>query len=228
LGDWKLIRICPSILNADRSNLGSEISRIAKQSDLLHLDVMDNIFVPNQTFTLAESQKIIAESALPVDTHLMIADPDEQAHLYAKAGSKSVTFHFEASSKPAATISKIANEGARVGVALKPTTPFHVIAPLLEDIDMLLIMTVEPGFGGQSFMTEMLPKIQEARAEIDTHHFGKIWLQVDGGISLETIALARSAGADTFVAGSAVFKADIPGVMVDQLRSLAENTKPSQ
>jgi ribulose-phosphate 3-epimerase len=189
---------------------------------------MDNIFVPNETFTLAESQKIIAESALPVDTHLMIADPDEQAHLYAKAGSKSVTFHFEACSKPAATISRIANEGSRVGVALKPTTPFHVIAPLLEDIDMLLIMTVEPGFGGQSFMTDMLPKIQEARTEIDAHHFGKIWLQVDGGISLETIALARSAGADTFVAGSAVFKADIPGVMVDQLRVLAENTKPSQ
>ena len=223
-----MIRICPSILNADRSNLGSEISRITKQSDLLHLDVMDNIFVPNQTFTLAESQKIISESALPVDTHLMIADPDEQAHLYAKAGSKSVTFHFEASSKPAATISRIANEGSRVGVALKPTTPFHVIAPLLEDIDMLLIMTVEPGFGGQSFMTDMLLKIQEARTEIDSHHFGKIWLQVDGGISLETIALARSAGADTFVAGSAVFKADIPGVMVDQLRALAENTKPSK
>lgn len=228
MGDCKLIRICPSILNADRSNLGSEISRIAKQSDLLHLDVMDNIFVPNQTFTLTESQKIIAESALPVDTHLMIADPDEQAHFYAKAGSKSVTFHFEASSKPAATISKIATEGARVGVALKPTTPFHVIAPLLQDIDMLLIMTVEPGFGGQSFMTDMLPKIQEARTEIDANHFGKIWLQVDGGISLETIALARSAGADTFVAGSAVFKADIPGVMVDQLRALAENTKPSK
>ncbi len=223
-----MIRICPSILNADRSNLGSEISRIAKQSDLLHLDVMDNIFVPNQTFTLAQSQKIIAESALPVDTHLMIADPDEQAHLYAKAGSKSVTFHFEASSKPAATISRIANEGSRVGVALKPTTSFHEIAPLLEDIDMLLIMTVEPGFGGQSFMTDMLPKIQEARTEIDAYHFGKIWLQVDGGISLETIALARSAGADTFVAGSAVFKADIPGVMVDQLRALAENTKPSK
>ena len=220
-----MIRICPSILNADRSNLGSEISRIAKQSDLLHLDVMDNVFVPNQTFTLAESQKIIAESALPVDTHLMIADPDEQAHLYAKAGSKSVTFHFEASKAPGATIARIATDGARVGVAL---TPFHEIAPFLEDIDMLLIMTVEPGFGGQSFMTDMLPKIQEARTEIDAHHFGKIWLQVDGGISLETIALARSAGADTFVAGSAVFKADIPGVMVDQLRALAENTKPSQ
>jgi len=223
-----LIRICPSILNADRSNLISEISRIASQSDLLHLDVMDNIFVPNQTFTLNESERIIAESTLPVDAHLMIADPDEQAHLYAKAGAKSVTFHFEASKNPTATILKIATEGARVGVALKPATPFRVIAPLLQDIDMLLIMTVEPGFGGQSFMTDMLGKIQEARTEIDAHHFGKIWLQVDGGISLETIALARSAGADTFVAGSAVFKANVPGTMVDELRALAENTKPRE
>ena len=223
-----MIRICTSILNADRSNLISEISRIASQSDLLHLDVMDNIFVPNQTFTLNESERIIAESTLPVDAHLMIADPDEQAHFYAKAGAKSVTFHFEASKNPSATISKIAAEGARVGVALKPATPFHVIAPLLQDIDMLLIMTVEPGFGGQSFMTDMLGKIQEARTEIDAHHFGKIWLQVDGGISLETIALARSAGADTFVAGSAVFKANVPGTMVDELRALAENTKPRE
>lgn len=223
-----MIRICPSILNADRSNLLSEISRIASQSDLLHLDVMDNIFVPNQTFTLNESERIIAESTLPVDAHLMIADPDEQAHLYAKAGAKSVTFHFEASKNPTATILKIATEGARVGVALKPATPFRVIAPLLQDIDMLLIMTVEPGFGGQSFMTDMLGKIQEARTEIDAHHFGKIWLQVDGGISLETIALARSAGADTFVAGSAVFKANVPGTMVDELRALAENTKPRE
>ena len=216
------ILITPSILNADRENLSSEIARIASVSDYIHLDVMDNIFVPNQTFTLAESQKIISESALQVDTHLMIADPDEQAHLYAKAGSKSVTFHFEASSKPAATISKIANEGARVGVALKPTTPFHVIAPLLKDVDMLLIMTVEPGFGGQSFMTDMLPKIQEARTEIDAHHFGKIWLQVDGGIPLETIEIAVEAGADTFVAGSAVFNSDDPAAMVLALRDLAQ------
>lgn len=223
-----MIRICPSILNADRSNLSVEISRIAKQSDFLHLDVMDNIFVPNQTFTLEESGRIISESTLPVDAHLMISDPDERAHLYAKAGAKSVTFHYEASKKPGSTIAKIATEGARVGIALKPTTPFHVIAPLLQDIDMLLIMTVEPGFGGQSFMNEMLGKIQEARTEIDTRHFGKIWLQVDGGISLETIALARSAGADTFVAGSAVFKADVPGAMVDELRALAENTKPRE
>lgn len=222
-----MIRICPSILNADRSNLASEISRISERSDLLHLDVMDNIFVPNQTFTFAESSRIIEESALPVDAHLMIVDPDEQGHLYARVGCKSVTFHYEASKRPIETIAKISAQGARVGLALKPATPFHTVAPLLEYIDMLLVMTVEPGFGGQSFMTDMLSKVTEARAEIDRHHFGKIWLQVDGGISLDTIASAREAGADTFVAGSAVFKADNPGAMVDSLRALAENTKPA-
>lgn len=216
-----MIRICPSILNADRQNLPSEIARISQQSDLLHLDVMDNIFVPNFTFTFGESARIIADCPIPVDSHLMIADPDEQAHLYARAGSRSVTFHYESSSNPLQTISKIADEGARVGVALKPGTPFQKIAGFLDRIDMVLIMTVEPGFGGQSFMVDMMDKVKEARAEIDERFFGKIWLQVDGGISLETIAMAVQSGADTFVAGSAVFKSENPGGMVDSLRALA-------
>ena len=156
-----MIRICPSILNADRDNLSIEIARISTQSDLLHLDVMDNIFVPNFTFTFEQSEKIIAECPIPVDSHLMIADPDNRAHLYAKAGSASVTFHFEASANPLETISRIKNEGARVGVALKPATPFHKIASLMEHIDMVLIMTVEPGFGGQSFMFDMMEKVKE-------------------------------------------------------------------
>ncbi len=216
-----MIRICPSILNADRNNLASEIARISAQSDLLHLDVMDNIFVPNQTFTLEESRKIISETPIPVDAHLMIADPDQSAHLYAEAGAASVTFHLEASIKPVETIAKIAAYGARVGIALKPGTPFHLIAPFMSDIDMVLIMTVEPGFGGQSFMRNMMAKVEEARKEIDTNYYGKIWLQVDGGISLETIQTASAAGADTFVAGSAVFKADEPGEMVNLLRAAA-------
>ncbi len=216
-----MIRICPSILNADRNNLASEISRISAQSDLLHLDVMDNIFVPNQTFTLEESRKIISETPIPVDAHLMIADPDQSAHLYAEAGAASVTFHLEASIKPVETIAKIAAHGARVGIALKPGTPFHLIAPFMSDIDMVLIMTVEPGFGGQSFMRNMMAKVEEARKEIDSNYHGKIWLQVDGGISLETIQTASAAGADTFVAGSAVFKADEPGEMVNLLRAAA-------
>jgi ribulose-phosphate 3-epimerase len=220
-----MIRICPSILNADRDNLSSEIARISGQSDLIHLDVMDNIFVPNFTFTLEQSKKIIAECPIPVDSHLMIADPDESAHLYARAGSASVTFHYEASSNPLQTISRIKDEGARAGLALKPATPFQKIASLVEHLDMVLIMTVEPGFGGQSFMHDMMDKVREARKEIDSRFFEKIWLQIDGGVSLETIALAADAGADTFVAGSAVFKSDNPGLMVDSLRSLASKTQ---
>jgi ribulose-phosphate 3-epimerase len=220
-----MIRICPSILNADRDNLSSEIARISGQSDLIHLDVMDNIFVPNFTFTIEQSKKIIAECPIPVDSHLMIADPDESAHLYARAGSASVTFHYEASSNPLQTISRIKDEGARVGLALKPATPFQKIASLVEHLDMVLIMTVEPGFGGQSFMHDMMDKVREARKEIDSRFFEKIWLQIDGGVSLETIALAADAGADTFVAGSAVFKSDNPGLMVDSLRSLASKTQ---
>ena len=216
-----MIRICPSILNADRDNLSIEIARISTQSDLLHLDVMDNIFVPNFTFTFEQSAKIIAECPIPVDSHLMIADPDDRAHLYARAGSASVTFHYEASVNPLDTISRIKNEGARVGLALKPATPFHKIASLMEHLDMVLIMTVEPGFGGQSFMFDMMEKVKEARREIDTRFFEKIWLQVDGGVSLETIALAAESGADTFVAGSAVFKSDDPGAMIVSLRSSA-------
>ena len=220
-----MIRICPSILNADRENLSSEIARISAQSDLVHLDVMDNIFVPNFTFTFEQSEKIIAECPIPVDSHLMIADPDERAHLYARAGSASVTFHYEASSDPLKTISRIKDEGARVGLALKPTTPFHEISSLMEHLDMVLIMTVEPGFGGQSFMHDMMGKVKEARKEIDSRFFGKIWLQIDGGVSLETIAEAAGAGADTFVAGSAVFKSGNPGLMVDSLRSLAAKSQ---
>ena len=216
-----MIRICPSILNADRDNLTSEISRISKTSDLLHLDVMDNIFVPNQTFSLAESRKIISETSIPVDVHLMIANPDTEAHLYAEAGAASVTFHLEASEKPLETIAMISSGGSRVGIALKPATPFELLAPLMSEIDMVLIMTVEPGFGGQSFMEEMMSKVAQARAEIDRKYFEKIWLQVDGGISLETIAIASASGADTFVAGSAVFKAANPGEMVELLRAAA-------
>ena len=220
-----MIRICPSILNADRENLSSEIARISAQSDLVHLDVMDNIFVPNFTFTFEQSEKIIAECPIPVDSHLMIADPDERAHLYARAGSASVTFHYEASSDPLKTISRIKDEGARVGLALKPATPFHEISSLMEHLDMVLIMTVEPGFGGQSFMHDMMGKVKEARKEIDSRFFGKIWLQIDGGVSLETIPEAAEAGADTFVAGSAVFKSENPGLMVDSLRSLAAKSQ---
>jgi ribulose-phosphate 3-epimerase len=213
------IRITPSILNADFSRLNEEISRIAAVSDLLHLDVMDNVFVPNFTFDFEQAAAIIASSPIPVDSHLMIADVDRLAPAYAHAGSASVTIHAEASSAISATLRAIKTEGSRAGLALKPGSRIEDYADYLDDVDMFLIMTVEPGFGGQKFMSAMMEKVSATRAIIGDR---PIWLQVDGGISLETIEIAREAGADTFVAGSAVFNSPDPAEMITQLRALAE------
>jgi ribulose-phosphate 3-epimerase len=213
------IRITPSILNADFSHLEEEIARIAAVSDLLHLDVMDNVFVPNFTFDFDQAAAIIASSPIPVDAHLMIADVDLLAPAYAHAGSASVTIHAEASSSISSTLRAIKAEGARAGLALKPGSSILDYADHIDDVDMFLIMTVEPGFGGQKFMSTMMDKVSKTRALIGDR---PIWLQVDGGISLETIEIAREAGADTFVAGSAVFNASDPAEMIMQLRALAE------
>jgi ribulose-phosphate 3-epimerase len=213
------IRITPSILNADFSNLGGEIERIANTSDLVHLDVMDDIFVPNFTFDFARASEIIAISKLPVDAHLMVADVDLIAPKYAEAGCASVTIHAEATKDIQQTLRAIRSSGARAALALKPNTSLEPYLEFLDEIDMLLIMTVEPGFGGQKFMVDQLPKIAKARKEIGPR---AIWLQVDGGISLETIESAAVAGADTFVAGSAVFNAADPAEMVTILREKAQ------
>ena len=214
------IRITPSILNADFDNLSSEIEKIAQVSDLLHLDVMDNVFVPNFTFDFAAAAKIIQESTLPVDAHLMVADVDLIALQYAEIGSASVTIHAEATSDISATLRGIRSRGARSSLALKPGTEIDSYSEFLDDADMFLIMTVEPGFGGQKFMTEMMGKVRRTKALIGSR---PIWLQVDGGISLETIEIAREAGADTFVAGSAVFNADDPAEMIKLLRAKANS-----
>jgi ribulose-phosphate 3-epimerase len=213
------IRITPSILNADFSRLDEEISRISAVSDLLHLDVMDNIFVPNFTFDFDQAASIIASSPIPVDAHLMIADVDRLAPAYAHAGCASVTIHAEASTSISETLRAIKTEGARAGLALKPGSAISDYADYVTDIDMFLIMTVEPGFGGQKFMSSMMEKVKQAREIIGDR---PIWLQVDGGISLETIEIAREAGADTFVAGSAVFNSPDPAEMIMRLRALAE------
>jgi len=213
------IRITPSILNADFSRLNEEISRIADVSDLLHLDVMDNVFVPNFTFDFEQAAQIIGSSPIPVDSHLMIADVDRLGPAYAHAGSASVTIHAEASSSITRTLRAIKAEGSRAGLALKPGSSITEYADCVEDVDMFLIMTVEPGFGGQKFMSAMMEKVSATKAIIGDR---PIWLQVDGGISLETIEIAREAGADTFVAGSAVFNSPDPAEMIMQLRSLAE------
>lgn len=213
----KEIRITPSILNADRDNLGLEISRIAQESDFIHLDVMDNIFVPNFTFDFDAASKVIKESPVPIDSHLMVAQVDEIAIAYAEAGSASVTFHVEAVKDIRRTARGIRAAGARASLALKPATPIADFQDYLSEVDMVLIMTVEPGFGGQAFIEEMLPKVEQTRTLIGDR---PIWLQVDGGISLETIERAAHAGADTFVAGSAVFRAEDPAAMIRNLRSL--------
>lgn len=210
------IRITPSILNADMNHLDSEIAKIAPESDFLHLDVMDNIFVPNFTFDFQAAEQIIQNSPIPVDAHLMVADVDEIAVSYAEIGTASVTIHAEATRDISATLKAIRKAGSRASLALKPGTDIEKYSDFVNDVDMFLIMTVEPGFGGQSFMREMMDKVSRTRALIGDR---PIWLQVDGGVSLETIEIAYEAGADTFVAGSAVFSSSDPAEMIRRLRA---------
>ena len=214
------IRITPSILNADFSQLNEEILKVSSVSDLIHLDIMDNKFVPNFTFDFDRAAEIINDCPIPVDSHLMVVEPEKAAPAFAEMGSASVTFHFEAAQKPRQIIREVKAKGARAGVALKPGTSFFDIEEYLDEIDMVLVMTVEPGFGGQSFMSEMLEKVKETRKALGKNERG-IWLQVDGGISPDTIESAALAGADTSVAGSAVYKSDNPAEMVKLLRRLA-------
>lgn len=212
------VRITPSILNADKTHLQQEIAKIASASDLLHLDIMDNLFVPNLTWNFADASEIIKASPLPVDSHLMVANVDGIAIAYAEAGSTSVTIHVEACKNIRQTLRNIKSHGARASIALKPGTPISDYSEYFDEVDMVLIMTVEPGFGGQKFMVEMMTKVEETRKLIGSRD---IWLQVDGGVSLETIEIARKAGADTFVAGSAVFSSSDPAQMVNSLRARA-------
>jgi ribulose-phosphate 3-epimerase len=213
-----VIRICPSILNANFDDLPNEILKVAQVSDLLHLDVMDNVFVPNFTFDLDQSLKIIEDSALPVDVHLMVSDVDLKAASYAIDNAASITVHFEACADPVSTLRSIRSCGKRAGLAIKPSTPISVVEEILNEMDMLLVMTVEPGFGGQSFMELMMPKVEQARRWLRDKDLSDRWIQVDGGISLATIRRAYDAGADTFVAGSAVYKSEDPAAMISALR----------
>ena len=212
------VRITPSILNADHEDLSAEIAKIAEDSDLVHLDIMDNLFVPNLSWDLAAAEKIISDCPIPVDAHLMINDVDRIALDYARAGAGSVTIHIEAAKSPVQTFKALRKIGARAGMALKPGTDIELYSDLLSEIDMLLIMTVEPGFGGQKFMPDMMDKVRRSKALLGDR---PIWIQVDGGISMETISIAREAGADTFVAGSAVFNSPDPAEMVKMLRHRA-------
>lgn len=214
------VRISPSILNSNFADLATELSRISS-ADWAHIDVMDNHFVPNLTLGLPVVERLAQISPVPLDCHLMIEDPDRWAPGYAEAGAKSVTFHLEAANAPIRLARELRRLGARAGMALKPTTPIEPIVDILPELDMLLIMTVEPGFGGQKFLEAMLPKITAARKAIDGADL-QVWLQVDGGVSKDTIARCAEAGADTFVAGSAVYGADDAAAAIAQLRQLAD------
>jgi ribulose-phosphate 3-epimerase len=218
------VQIAPSILSADFARLADEASAVSN-ADWLHVDVMDNHFVPNLTLGLPVVASLLKATSLPIDCHLMIEDPDRWAPGFAEAGAGSVTIHAEAAKAPVRTLRQIRSAGARAGFALNPATAVEPYEDLLGEIDMLLLMTVEPGFGGQRFLDVVLPKLRRARSLIDRHG-GRVWLQIDGGVSAETIERCAEAGADVFVAGSAVYDADDPAAAVRSLRSLAENATP--
>jgi len=211
------IRINPSILSADFVNMQADLDRIAT-ADFVHVDVMDNHFVPNLTFGPQMVQRIQETSPVPLDVHLMIDDADRWAPGYAELGAASVTFHLEAATDPITLARTLRGIGARAGVAIKPGTPAEGLYDVLDEFDQILVMTVEPGFGGQSFMTSTMPKLSALAAEA-RRRGSSVWLQVDGGIGESTIAQAAEAGADTFVAGSAVFGADDPARAIEALRS---------
>ncbi|NEN06284.1 ribulose-phosphate 3-epimerase [Diaminobutyricibacter tongyongensis] len=213
-------RINPSILAADFVNMERDLGKIAS-ADLVHVDVMDNHFVPNLTFGPQMVGRIQDVSAIPLDVHLMITDPERWAPGYAELGAYSVTFHAEAATDPVGLARRLRSMGARAGIALKPGTPADDYLDLLEEFDQVLVMTVEPGFGGQSFMPETMPKLRQLRSAATARGLD-LWLQVDGGITEETIVTAARAGADTFVAGSSVFRADDPARQISLLRETAD------
>jgi len=214
------LRISPSILSSDFGHLVDECERVGTTADWIHVDVMDNHFVPNLTLGLPIVESLIGKISLPIDCHLMISDADRWAPGYAEAGAQSVTFHVEAAANPLQVAKDIRAQGARAGLALKPGTSLDDYVDLLPHLDMILIMTVEPGFGGQSFMADQMSKVRKARELIKAGDLD-VWIQVDGGVSAATIQECADAGADTFVAGSAVYQSADPAKVVSTLRELA-------
>ena len=215
------VQMAPSILSADFARLADEAAAVAAVADWLHVDVMDNHFVPNLTIGLPVVESLLKHTGLPLDCHLMITEPDRWAPAYAEAGARNVTVHAEALQSPVRTLRLIRAAGARAGLGVNPATAVEPYEDLLAEIDMLLLMTVEPGFGGQHFLDIVLPKLRRARSLV-AGRGAEIWLQVDGGVGEETIERCADAGADVFVAGSAVYGSDDPARAVQALRAQAE------
>ena len=214
------IKISASILNADVNRLEQEIASVSDSVDWIHVDVMDNHFVPNLSFGTNVLESLAKKKIKPLDVHLMIENPDKWALDFVAAGADSVTFHYEAAEDPTKLIKEIHALKSRVGLAIKPNTSLADVKESLSDIDVLLVMTVEPGFGGQAFMNKMLDKVREARSITNDKNL-KMWIQVDGGIGLQTIEQAAQAGADFIVVGSAAFSTVDPGKAMQDLRELA-------
>ncbi|MBK6090237.1 ribulose-phosphate 3-epimerase [Ruminococcus difficilis] len=209
--------IAPSLLSCDFSKMGEEIARMDKAgADWMHLDVMDGHFVPNLTFGAPIMKWVRPFSDKPFDVHLMISDPLRYIDDFADAGADIITFHIESDSDIDKTIDKIKSRGIKAGLVLKPKTPAEAVFPYLDRLDLVLVMTVEPGFGGQSFMADMMPKVEAIKAEINRRGLN-VLIEADGGIGDATIAEVARAGVDVSVAGTAVFKAENPSQAIKRL-----------